>query len=778
MKQNDELYFDELRKKMTLKEKIGMIHGSGLFHTEGVKRLGIPPLVTSDGPMGVRNDFEDASWKPIGNSDDYVTYLPSNTALAATFNRELAYEAGKVLGCEARGRGKDVILAPGINVQRSPLCGRNFEYMSEDPKLIQEIAVPFIQGIQENDVAACVKHFAANNQENERLWVDTYMDERTLNEIYLPGFYAATTKGNSYTLMGAYNRLFGEHCSESPQLLTKILREDWGYEGTVISDWGAVHNTKNAAESSLDIEMSVKNNFNEYCMADPLIKAIENGEISEEHIDKKVINILRLMKRLKMIGEEKEKRKSGTYNIPRHHEVVLNTARESIVLLKNEENRLPIKAAGLKRIAVIGDNAEKIHANGGGSAEIKAFYEISPLMGIKKLLGGNVKVDYAKGYYVPAKKDYSELNWQEASLASHDEAISKEDESILKKRELIQQIKKKQKSLLEEAVALAREVDDVIIIGGLNHDYDCEGWDRPDMMLPYGQEELIKAVLEVNSNAVVVMVTGSPVCYQAFVNKAKAIVWTSYIGMEGGTALAEVLFGKVNPSGKLPMTIPKSLNDSPAHVYGEYGTKESVTYHEGIMVGYRYFDTFKVEPEFCFGHGLSYTRFECKDLTVSVNELIEKDDISVATNEILEKDDISVSVNELIEKVNISVSANANELADKNNLCVSLSLSVKNIGELYGGETIQVYIRDKESSLVRPIHELKEFKKVFLEPSKEETIHFELYKEAFSFYDDTKSCFVVEPGEFLIEIATSSRDIRLQAEVTIKNSYTYTFSKP
>lgn len=738
MMQNEGMYVDELLKEMTLKEKVSMIHGSGLFRTEGIERLGIPPLITSDGPMGVRNEFEDASWKTIGNSDDFVTYLPSNTALAATFNRELAYEAGKVLGCEARGRGKDVILAPGINIQRSPLCGRNFEYMSEDPKLIEEIVVPFIQGIQENDVAACVKHFAANNQEIERLWVDTYMDERTLREIYLPGFYAAISKGNSYTLMGAYNRLFGEHCSESKYLLTKVLREEWGYDGTVISDWGAIHNTKNAAESSLDIEMSVTDNFNEYFMADPLIKAVENGEISEEHIDKKVKNILRLMYRLKMIGSNKEERKSGTYNTPKHHEVVLNTAREAIVLLKNEEKRLPIKTTGLKKIAVIGHNAEKVHANGGGSSEIKALYEISPLMGIKKLLGGNVKVEYAKGYYVPEKEDHSELNWQEASLLSHDEAIINTAESVDQKmKERMEELKRQQKLLREEAVALAKKVDEVIIVGGLNHDYDCEGWDRSDLLLPYAQEELINAVLEVNANAVIVMITGAPVSYQAFVNKAKAIVWTSYIGMEGGTALAEVLFGKVNPSGKLPMTIPKSLNDSPAHVYGEYGTKESVTYKEGLLVGYRYFDTKEVEPEFCFGHGLSYTTFECKDLLVSVDELTKENDFRV-----------------------------------------SLSISVKNTGDIYGGETIQVYIKDMESSLIRPVHELKEFKKVFLAPSKEETICFELHKEAFSFYADTKSCFVVEPGKFIIEIASSSRDVSLQAEITIENSYTYTLSKP
>lgn len=734
----NETYLEELLLQMTLQEKIGMIHGEGLFHTKGVQRLGIPPLVTSDGPMGVRNDFEDTKWKSIGHSDDYVTYLPSNTALATTFNRDLAYEAGRVLGCEARGRGKDVILAPGINIQRSPLCGRNFEYMSEDPKLVEEIAVPFIQGIQEFDVAACVKHFAANNQETERLWVDTYMNERTLREIYLPAFYAAISKGKSYTLMGAYNRLYGEHCSESKNLLTKILREEWGYDGTVISDWGAVHNTKNAAESSLDIEMSVKDNFDEYFMAEPLIKAIENGEICEEHIVSKVRNILRIMYRLKMIGDQKEERKTGTYNTPKHQEIVLNAARESIVLLKNNEKRLPIQINGRKRIAVIGQNAEKLHANGGGSAEIKALYEISPLMGIKKLLGGNATVEYAKGYFIPEKKDHSELNWQEASLLSHDEGIEIGEGGIHPQRKaFMDEVSRQKKLLLDEAVKLAKEVDEVIIVGGLNHDHDCEGWDRQNLILPYNQEELIHAVLEVNPNAVVVMITGSPVSYQGFVNKAKAIVWTSYNGMEGGTALAEVLFGKVNPSGKLPMTIPKHLNDSPAHVYGEFATKETLTYHEGLLVGYRYFDTKDVAPEFCFGHGLSYTTFEYNNISTFVKESLDENDISV-----------------------------------------SVSFTVKNTGDFSGAETVQLYIKDIECTLNRPVHELKDFKKIFLEVGEEKEINFELKKEAFSFYDDTKSCFLVEPGEFVIEAASSSRDVRLQAGITIENSYTYTFSKP
>ena len=416
MEKNFEKQIEDLLGQLTLDEKIGMVHGAGLFRTEGVERLGIPPLKSSDGPMGVRNEFDNAHWITVGTTDDYVSYLPSNSALAATWNKERAKEAGRVLGEETRGRGKDVILAPGINIKRDPLCGRNFEYMSEDPKLVEELAVPLIEGIQENDVAACVKHFAANSQETDRLWVDTVVDERTLREIYLPGFEAAVKKADTYSLMGAYNLLNGAHCCENKVLLDQILRKEWGYDGTVISDWGGVHKTKEAAECSLDVEMSITDNFDEYALADPLREAVKKGEVSESSIDEKVRNILRMMFRLKMIGEQTLERKAGAYNTPEHRQTILETARESVVLLKNENGRLPIKKEGLKKIAVIGCNAEQIHSNGGGSAEIKALYEISPLMGMKMTLGGNTEVVFARGYYIPEREPEGEANWQEASL--------------------------------------------------------------------------------------------------------------------------------------------------------------------------------------------------------------------------------------------------------------------------------------------------------------------------------------------------------------------------
>lgn len=710
----DENYIDNLLNELTLEEKVGMIHGSGLFRTKGVERFNIPPVKMSDGPMGVRFEFEDAKLKVIGLSDDYVTYLPSNSALASTWNIELAYKAGYVLGEEARGRGKDIILAPGINIKRVPLCGRNFEYMSEDPFLISELTVPFIKGIQENDVAACVKHFAANAQETERLWVDTIVDERTLMEIYFPAFKAAVCKANSYSLMGAYNKLNGEHCCKNKYLLSEILRKEWGYDGVIVSDWGGVHDTIDTANSELDIEMSIDYDFDEYYMANPLIEKVKFGEVNEDVIDKKVRNILRMMLRLKMIGDDKEKRKSGTYNTPEHREIALETARESIVLLKNNENILPLKKDKLKKLLVIGQNAEKLHSNGGGSAEIKSLYEISPLMGLKTKLGGNVEVIYAKGYYVP-EKDISEINWQETSLESKNEDKEKQKEIEIKAKE-------ENKKLFDEAVMLAKDADNIIIFGGLNHDFDIEGTDRKDMSLPYEQDKLINAILDINPNAIIVMFAGSPVDMTSFESRAKAIVWNWYSGIEGGNALAEVLLGITNPSGKLPETFPKKMQDCVAIKSGEFGKKDVVEFKEGIFVGYRYYDKNNIEPLFPFGYGLSYTTFEYSNLNVNITE----------NNEI------------------------------------ELTFSIKNAGQVDGAEIAQVYVTDVEASVERPIKELKGFKKVFLNKGEQKEISIKLSNDDFKFYDIKTRSFKFESGEFIIKVGSSSKDIRLEKLIYLK----------
>ena len=700
---------EEIISELKLEEKVAMVHAAGLFRNGSVERLGIPSLYMSDGPMGVRNEFPNASWVPVGNTDDYVTYLPSISALACTWNRNLAYEEGNILGKEARGRGKDIILAPGINIVRSPLGGRNFEYMSEDPYLTAQLAVPYIKGVQENDVAACVKPFAVNSQETERLNVDVVIDERAVREIYLPAFEAAVKEGNSYSIMSAYNKLWGLHCSHNKWLLRDVLEKEWGYDGVLVSDWSAISDTKLAAEAGMDIEMSVTDNFDEYFFANPLIKAVKEGEIKEELIDEKVRKILKLMYRLNMFSDE---RKSGEYNSFESRRKTLDIARESVILLKNEENLLPLSKK-VKKVAVIGQNANIRHCEGGGSAEVKSLYEVTPLMGIKMLLGGNCEVAYAKGY-------------------THDF--------------------NKRKAVNEEAIELAKNSDVVIFIGGLKHtkedfslfqnalhstkednmvvNIDSEGNDKTDMKLPYNQDEIINSLLEVNPNTIVVITAGSPVDMSSWVDKSKALVNVSYNGMEGGRALAEVLFGDVNPSGKLTVTIPKKLEDSPAHSIGEFPGKAQVRYDEGIFVGYRYFSTYDVEPQFVFGHGLSYTEFRYND--------------------------IKVNLTEENEKINATV-----------------KFKVTNIGEKEGAEVAQVYVNDVESSVKRPVIELKGFEKVRLMPGESKEVTINLDKKSFAFYSDEENSWIVEDGKFNILIGSSSTDIRLEESINIKSKYKF-----
>lgn len=734
-----EKILDSIVGQLTLEEKIAMIHGAGLFRTGGVDRMKIPPLKMSDGPMGVRNEFGDAEWIPAGNGDDYVSYCPSNSAIAATWNRELAGRCGQVLGEEARGRGKDVILAPGINIKRLPTCGRNFEYFSEDPYLVSELAVPMIQGIEKADVAACVKHFALNNQETERLWVNVEIEERALREIYLPAFEAAVRKAGSKSLMGAYNLFRGQHCCENDALLGEILRKEWQYDGVIISDWGAVHDTKAAAMSPLDIEMSVASDFDRYFLAEPLKKAVMSGEVPEEAIDEKVKHILLLMIRLKMIDVAVELTKDGTetvkisenpsrnpgcYNTPAHRQEILEAARESIVLLKNEGGRLPLAPDKMKKVLVIGENAVRQHALGGGSAEIKALYEIAPLMGLKMQLGGNCQVDYVPGYYVP-EKETSEHNWQEDSLK--DSELAEEREACFGKGEE----KEQQHRLREEAVTLAAEYDQVIYVGGLNHDYDLEGQDRENLKLPYEQDALIEALLQVNPEMIVVMMAGSPVSMSRWAGKAKAILWMGYSGMEGGTALAEILLGKVNPSGKLAETLPERLEDSGAAFFGEFPGRELTTkekeqmnahltqeYRDGIFVGYRYYEKYGVPVNFCFGHGLSYTQFAYENMKL--------------------------------------------EWADDTLL---VKVTVKNTGDVAGKEVVQLYVGEATVSPENPVKELKGFEKVDLQPGESRELTLELTKDSVAHYDTARKKWIVKKGNYVVYLGSSLQDIRLQEEI-------------
>lgn len=729
---------EKLIKKMTLDEKITMIHGATLFRSGAIKRLGIPGIVTSDGPMGVRAEVMEDRWLPAGNQDDMGSYLPSNSALASSWNTELAYTVGYVLGAEARGRGKDVILAPGINIKRDPRCGRNFEYMSEDPCLTAALAVPFIRGVQENDVAACVKHFAANVQETDRSMVDETIDERTLYEIYLPAFKAAVQEGGSYSIMGAYNKINGFHCCENKSLLDGVLREEWGYDGAVISDWGGVHKTKEAAECSIDLEMSVFPDFDDYKLANPLKELIQKGEISEDVVDAKVRNLLRMMYRLKMIGPKKESRKAGTYNAPAHREAALRAAQESMVLLKNEDHILPLDPKKVKKLVVIGANAAMLHANGGGSAEIKALYEICPLAGLKMYLGGNTQVKYVKGYYVPEKLQESDISWQATSIddekgievgqavrdESSEQANARYRRDAKERLEALEREKaeahEKNEKLFAQAIEAAKDADAVIFVGGLNHEFDVEGFDRPDMKLPYEQDLLIEALLQVRKDIVLTFVGGSPV-EMPWREQAKTVLWSYYAGMETGNAFAKIIFGEVNPSGKLAETFPARYEDCVTAKNGQFGVWGKITLEEGPYFGYRHFDRQHIAPAFCFGHGLSYTEYEYSGLTMKKEKGGD----------------------------------------------IKLTFSVKNIGKRAGAEIVQVYIAPISARTARPDKELKAFAKVELGAGKSKKVSLTLKQEDFAYFDESLHKFVTDAGDYEILVGASCEDIRLRGIATL-----------
>lgn len=712
-----------LISELTLQEKLDMVHGNELFATKGVERLGIPPFRTSDGPMGVRRDFQTDSWANIGLSYDYDSYLPSNTALAATWNRDLAYETGKILGKETRGRGKDMILAPSVNMMRTPLCGRNFEYMGEDPCLAAEMVVPLVKGIEENDVSSCVKHFALNNQETRRLDVDVEVSERALREIYLPAFEAAVKKGKAKGVMGAYNKLRGSHCCHNDYLLNQILREEWGFEGIVISDWGGVHDTEEALMNGLDMEMSVMNNFNEYFLADPLMKMIEEGKIDREiaiaKIDEKVRHILNVMNALHMLDGE---RYAGTYNDYQDKAALRQTARESVVLLKNDNHVLPLDAKKVKKLLIVGDNANRQQASGGGSAEIKALYEITPLMGFHMVLGGNTEIVYKPGYYnndvgnIWANMGDSESG-QADSLNQDKESTAVKEAQEEKKRARQALQEEMNEKYREEAIEAAKDADAVIFMGGLTHDFDTEGQDRADMKLPYGQDALIASLLEVRPDTIVVLQVGSPVDMSAWSHRASTICCSWYAGMEGGYALAEVIFGKVNPSGRLPETFPITEQDCPAVVLGEFPGGASVKYGEDIFIGYRYYDTYDVKTAFPFGYGLSYT--EC---------------------------------------VMSGLAANVLEDGEQSKR-VEVTFNVSNIGDRAGAEVAQIYVADKLPKVKKAAKELKAFEKVFLEAGETKQVRLELDESAFTYYDEESRCFKIDAGYYMILLAKSAEEV-------------------
>ncbi len=695
----------DLTAKLMLDEKIAIVHAAGLFKNGSAERLGVPSLHMDDGPMGPRAELHNDNWMPLYNTRDYVTYLPSGSAVASTWNPDLARVTGEVLGEEARGRGKDVILGPSINIKRSPLCGRNFEYMSEDPMLTAVQGVAYIQGVQESDVAACVKHYAVNSQETDRLDVDETVSERALREIYLPAFESAVQDGGVLSVMGAYNLVNGIKCCEHKQLLDDILRDEYGFDGFVVSDWSAVRDTKASAEVGMDVEMSVTSNFDDYCFAKPLKKAVEDGEVKESDIDVKVERVIAVMDALHMLDDARAIRKPGRYAAVDHTAKALDVARESIVLLKNDENLLPLDEKETTRLLVVGANADRIHSNGGGSAVIKALHEVSPLLGLNGQLGGNVEIEYVLGY--DAKQVNQDESWQEESLENSTGVDTNDEEraSVLR----------------DEAVSKAREYaasgDPVIFIGGLDHEHDLEGRDRTDMRLPYGQDELIEALLEAAPNTILAFVAGSPI-EMPWAGKAKTIVWNWYAGCESGTALAEVLLGRVNPSGHLPETFPIALADEPAHKIGTFGLVGHVDYTEDIYVGYRYFDTRQIPVLFPFGHGLSYTSFAYRDL-------------------------------------------NVRRVCDE----IRVTFTVENTGERDGKAVAQVYLGLEGTGEDRPAKELKGFTKVELAAgeSREVTVTMPVAK-ALRYWSNGVGSYTLA-SEANVFVGESVEDIRLSGRV-------------
>ncbi|MEN2398739.1 glycoside hydrolase family 3 C-terminal domain-containing protein [Flavobacterium sp. MC2016-06] len=690
----------ELIHKMTLEEKVGMLHGNSKFYTAEVKHLGIPEWALSDGPHGVRAEINRHDWKYTGQTNDSSTCFPPGTAMAASWNVELAKQRGIVLGEEARFRKKDVLLGPGINIIRSPLCGRNFEYLSEDPFLISQLSINYIKALQTKDVAACVKHFVANNQEENRFVIDVNMSERALREIYLPGFKSSIVDAGVLGVMGAYNKFRGEYCTENKYLGRTILRKEFNFKGVYMSDWDAVHSTEKAAIAGLDLEMGTeKENYNDWYFADPLIKAVKEGRINESIVNEKVANILRVMIKTKVL--DPKKREIGSFNTKEHQQAAYRSAVEAVVLLKNEKQILPLNMSALKSIAIIGDNATRKHCSGGFSSEIKALYEVTPLQAVTEKYGKSLQINFAQGYekqsHVVERSSQGQLNTDKVDW-----------------------------KLIEEAVAQAKKSDVAIIFAGLNHDFDSESFDRLHMRLPYGQETLIEEVAKGNPKTIVVIIAGSPLELANVESHVPALVWGWYGGMEAGNAVVDVLSGKEFPSGKLPFTIPVNLMQSPAHALGAYpGHDLKVNYEEDILVGYRWFDTKGIEPQYSFGYGLSYTSFEINNVTSNKKVYDINDEIIVKFN-------------------------------------------IKNTGKTNGAEVVQLYTGQTASSVLRPKKELKAFDKIFLKAGEQKTVDLKVKVKDLAFYDDKTSSWKVEPGEFVLYTATSVINIISSLKITVR----------
>ena len=698
---------DEILAQLTLDEKIALIHAQSKFSARGVPRLGIPDLWCDDGPHGVRPETMWDAWASALQTNDSCTAYPSLTCLAASWDRDLARLYGQSVGEEALYRKKNVLLGPGVNIARTPLCGRNFEYMGEDPYLAGQMAAPYVQGVQSNNVAACVKHYAVNDQEFKRLVINANVDDRTLYEIYLPAFRTAVQEGGAWSIMSSYNKYQNEFVSHNPRLLKEILKGEWNWDGAVISDWGAVHDTFGAANGGLDLEFGSYTDgevrsqaaaYDNYFLAQPYKEKILAGELPLEDLDDKVRRTLLLNFRSQPNG------KTGAMCSPQHYADCRKIGTEGIVLLKNSDGILPLKADA-RKVVVLGENAIRPMIVGGSSSSLKAQHEISPLEGIQAAFP-DAEVVYERAYYSGEPTPGSGYNYSFYDITEERPA----------------------QQLIADALAAMEGADYVLFIGGLNKNkgQDCEGRDRASYELPYGQNEVIETLAEARPDMIYVNISGSPVA-MPFAGKVGAIVQAWYLGSETGHALADVLTGKVNPSGKLPVTFPITLEDGPIKTERQYpGIQDEngnwqVYYDEGIYVGYRWYDTQEEPVLFPFGYGLSYTSFEYGQAKASSDVIRDK---------------------------------------------ITVRIPVTNTGDVAGAEVVQLYIQDVESSVDRPRKELKGFEKVWLEPGEKKMVRFTVTKEDLCYFDAEKHQWVAEPGEFKALVGASVADIR--SEVSFK----------
>ena len=701
---------EDALKRMTLREKVAMCHAEGKFASAGVPRLGIPDLWMSDGPHGVRAEINWNDWGYSRRTNDSITAFPALTALAATWNPTLSGLYGNALAEEALYREKDVMLGPGVNIYRTPLNGRNFEYMGEDPYLAGVLVVPYIREMQKNGVAACVKHYALNNQEQWRGHIDVNLSDRALYEIYLPAFKKAVEEGKAWSIMGAYNKVRGQHACHNELILNKILKNDWQFDGVVITDWGGAHDTREAALYGLDLEMGSYTNgltseseftTDDYYLANPYIAMLENGEVPMSGLDDKVRRLLRLNFRT----AANRQKPYGSVATPEHYAVAEEIGNEGIVLLKNapvakkQPALLPIDADRYGKILVVGENATRNLMAGGGSSELKPKDIVTPLDGLRNLYGD--KIEYTQGYM------------SGRPMYGHADVIAPEITD----------------SLCAKAVEMARDAQLVIFVGGLNknHFQDCEGGDRQEYGLPFGQPALIDALAAANPNLVVVLLSGNAV-EMPWEKKVPAIVQGWYLGSMAGKSIANVLSGKVNPSGKLPFSFPARLEDNGAHHFGTIsypGDSIRQEYLEDVLVGYRWHDTKKIPALYPFGHGLSYTTFTYGKPVASAKTIGEDETLTI-------------------------------------------TIPVKNTGDREGKEIVQLYIGDEEASVLRPVKELKGFDKITLAPGAEQTVTFTVTGDDLKFYDPATSSWIAEPGRFKAYIGASSTDIRATVPFELK----------